>query len=225
VGPEVRSQKQRTQQAARLLRQGVAKYGELKGRKTRPPLDQLVLSIMARATSVRQATRALRALRRRFADWNEVRVSHPVEVAAAISTARWAQEAAERLVWMLGEVFEAYNRLSLEFLAEFTHTQARSCLMRLPMVARDVADEVLLFSLGANVLPLSPDTARMCFRLGLLDDDRPTLKNQRALARLFDEDHYACLHLLFSDCAAALCRVQDPLCQRCPVNSHCPSRA
>jgi endonuclease III len=220
----VRSQKQRAQQAARLVRQAVAKYGELKGRKVRPPLNQLVLSMMAHETSVRQATRALRALKRRFADWNEVRVSHPAEVGAAISSAKWAQEAAERLVWMLGEIFEAYNRANLDFLNELTHTQARSCLVRLPMVRRDIADEVLLFSLGAAVLPLSDATARMCHRLGLIDDDRPTLKNQRALAKLFEERYYPSLHLFFCDHAEKLCRADDALCQRCPTQRHCPKR-
>jgi len=218
----LRSQKQRTQQAARLVRQAVAKYGELKGRKARPPLNQLVLSLMAHATSVRQATRALRALKRRFADWNEVRVSHPAEVAAAISSARWAQEAAEKLVWLLGEVFEAYNRPNLLFLEELTPTQARSCLVRLPMIGRDIADDVLLFSLGVEVLPLSQGTARMCHRLGLIDDDRPTLKNQRALAKLFDERYYASLHLFFCDHAEPLCRPDEPLCKRCPMHRHCP---
>ena len=218
----MRSQKQREKQAARLVRQAVGKYGELKGRKVRPPLNQLVLSLMAHATSVRQATRALRALKRRFADWNEVRVSHPVEVAASISSARWAQEAAERLVWMLGEIYEAYNRAGLQFLSELTPAQARSCLVRLPMVHRDLADEVLLFSLGAPVLPLSEAAARMCYRLGLIDNDRPTLKNQRALAKLFDERQYASLHLFFCDHAGKLCRPEEPLCQRCPMRRHCP---
>ena len=224
MGAQVTAQNQRAKQAARLTRQALSKYGELKGRKVRPPLNQLVLSLMSHFTSVRQATRALRAFKRRFADWNEVRVSHPVEVAAAISSARWAQEAAERLVWMLGEVYEVYNRPNLDFLAELTPAQARSCLVRLPMVRRDLADEVLLFSLGVPVLPLSEATARMCCRLGLIENDRPTLKNQRALSKLFDEACYASLHLFFCDHAEKLCRPDEPFCQRCPMRRHCRKR-
>jgi endonuclease III len=217
----VLSKKARANQAERLFSQAVARYGELKNRKSRPPLNQLVLSIFYHLTSVRRATRALRELKRAFVDWNEVRVSHPTEVASVLSSAAWAHEGAERVVWLLREVYELHNRTNLDFLSELTPAQARSCLTSLPMVPPRVADEVLLLSLGVAVLPCSEPAARMCCRLGLLDNARATLKNQRLLTKMFDGKHYPSLHFFFCDVAERFCLPEEPQCDQCPMSDHC----
>jgi endonuclease-3 len=215
------SAKERKKRVQLIAEKAIDRFGELKGRKTRAPLNQLVLSMFYHATSVRQATRAFRSVKNNFADWNEVRVSHPAEVAAAVSSARWATEVAERLVWLLGELYDAYNRTNLDFIGELTPAQARSCLVRLPMVSRELADEVLLLSLDVPVLPFSPAVARMCHRLGLIENDRPTLKNQKALAKLFEEELYAPVHLFFCDHAEKHCLDEAPLCDKCPLSKAC----
>lgn len=215
------SQKERVRRAAKLARCAVKRYGELKNRKARPPLNQLILSVFYHLTSIRRATRALSELKRAFVDWNEVRVSHPVEVAAALSSAPWALEGAERVVWLLRELYELYNRTNLDFLGELTPTQARSCLESLPMVRRDLADEVLLFSLGVPVLPCSSAAARMCCRIGLLDNERATLKNQRTLVKMFDEAYYPALHMFFCDYAEGICSSDEPACRECPLVRDC----
>ena len=122
----VLSRKERDKQTTKLTRHAVRRYGELKSRKARPALNQLILSVLYHQTSVRRATRALSELKRAFVDWNEVRVSHPAEVAAAVSSAAWALEAADCVVWLLKEVYELYNRTDLSFLSDLTTTQARS---------------------------------------------------------------------------------------------------
>jgi len=210
--------------AVGLTEYATGKYGWLKNRKPRPPLNQLILSIFYHVTSVRRATRALNELKRAFVDWNEVRVSHPAEVAGVLSSAPWAMEGAERLVWLLRELYEVHNRTNLDFLAELTPAQARTCLKRLSTVPRDVADEVLLLSLDVPVLPCSAAAARMSHRLGLLPDDRATVKNQRALAKAFEDDAYAPVHLFFCDYADKLCLPEEPLCERCPLGRMCVTR-
>ncbi|MFO8007600.1 MAG: hypothetical protein R6V05_07700 [Candidatus Brocadiia bacterium] len=212
-------------QAEQITGLAIERFGELKGRKKRPPLNQLILSIFYHLTSVRRATRALRQLKRTFVDWNEVRVSHQVEVSGALSSAQWARVGAERVLWVLRELNEAYHRTDLDFLEELTPAQARSCLKSLPTVPRDLADEVLLLSLDIPVLPLSADTARMCCRLGLLDNDRPTVKNQRALEKLFSEEHYVPLHLFFCDFGDRACLPEGPECTDCPAEDICPTAA
>jgi endonuclease III len=215
------AQKEMKKQAERLSRSAIEKYGEMKNRKPRPPLEQLVMGIFCRRTSVGQATRALRELKRNFVDWNEVRVSHPAELASGLPATQWARVGAEQLVWLLRDLYERFSCTDLDFLTELTATQARSCLQSLPAVQRDMADEVLLMSLDVAVLPLSASVARMCYRLGLLENDRPTLKNQRALARLLDPDCYASLHLFFCDYAERLCQAEEPLCEECLLEDHC----
>jgi endonuclease III len=214
-------QKELRKQAERLQRSAVAKYGEMKNRKPRPPLEQLIMSLFCRRTSVGQATRALRELKRSFVDWNEVRVSHPAELCNGLPATQWARVGAEQLVWLLRDLYERYSCTDLDFLVDLTPTQARSCLQSLPAVQRDMADEVLLMSLDVAVLPFSAAVSRMCHRLGLTENDRPTLKNQRALCRLLDPECYPSLHLFFCDYAERLCEVEEPACTQCPLKGHC----
>ena len=218
------AQKEQKKQAERLTRCALGQYGELKSRKPRPPLEQLIMGVFCRRTSVGQATRALRELKRSFVDWNEVRVSHPVEVASGLPSTRWARDGAEQIVWLLRDLYERYSCTDLSFLVELTPPQARSCLQSLPTVQRDMADEVLLLSLDVPVLPLSAAVARMCYRLGFLENDRPTLKNQRALAKALDPHYFASLHLFFCDHAEKLCLTEGPLCGECPLERHCTAR-
>ncbi len=168
--------RKRRQVAQEIASAARAKYGELKRRKIRPPLDQLVQSILWRHTSVRRGTRALRELKRTFVDWNEVRVSPIVEIARAVSSADWSCSCAEHLRSALWGLFTASNVVSLELIHELPTSQARAFLQGLPGVPRDVADEVLLFSCGAPLLPVGDSAARMCHRLGLIESDPHLLR-------------------------------------------------
>lgn len=214
--------RKRREMAQKLASRARSRFGEMKRRKIRPALDQLILGVLWRYNSTRRAARILKGLHGRFVDWNEVRVSSAAEVASAISTAPWAKVAAERITAVLQSLFDLRNLVSLEFLRELTTTQGKAFLQSLVGVGRDLADEVLLFSLRAEVLPVSEDTARMCCRLGLISSDRATLVNQKALADLWEPALYAPVALFFVDTARSVCRLDKPRCRECPMGTGCP---
>lgn len=216
-------QKDREKQIGKLAAHAVKKYGELRKRKVRPPLEQLLLSIFCQYASVRRATRALRQLKRNFVDWNEVRISSAGEVASVLSGAQWAVLSAERVKNVLADVFHTRNEVSLAPLAYLSPSQARAYLQSLPTVNRELADEVLMLSLRVPIFPCSADTVRMCHRLGLLPDARPTLKNQKILTEMFEPPLIPALHRLFCDSASTICRPEEPLCNKCIIARTCPS--
>ncbi len=219
---KVLGKRKRRETAGKLASLATSRYGELNRRKIRPPLDQLILSVLWRHTSTRQATRALRKLKSAFVDWNETRVSPVAEIASVMSTADWAAPSAERIAEVLQGLFEARNVVALDFLSELTLTQARTFLQSLPGLRRDLANEVLLFSLKANVFPLSQDMARMCFRLGLIPTDRATLQNQRQLMELWEPGLYVCLTLFFADHTKSVCRLDRCHQKDCKMRTLCP---
>lgn len=216
------AQNERKRQAERIIGRAVEQYGPQKNRQPRPALEQLIISIFGRLTSVSQSTRALRRLKRSFVDWNEVRVSHAAELARVLPATRWAKVGSHQVVWLLHALYERYSRVDLEFLKDFTGPQARSCLQTLPTVNRAVADAVLLLSRELRVLPFSPAVARMCYRLGMIEDDRPSLTNQRAASSLLDPQYLASVHYLFADSAGKYCLSDGPVCDQCPVADLCP---
>jgi len=219
------SQQKRKLQVKSLEVAAVEKHGEMLHHKRRPPLNQLILGMLCHLTSVRRATRALRKLKHVFVDWNEARVSLPCEIAVAIASTDWALDAGQSIVWLMSEVHERHSRADLDFLIELTHTQARSCLLALPNVDRALADEVMLMSIDFPVMPLPSSSARMCYRLGLLESERATIKNQKALAKLLDEKHFAPIHLLLCDLGRWTCTPEEPKCKSCPMKKTCPSKS
>jgi endonuclease III len=218
------SLQKRKKQVAKLETLAVEKHGEMLHHKRRPPLNQLILGMLGHLTSVRRATRALRKLKHVFVDWNETRVSLPCEVAEAIASTDWAADAGQSIVWLLGEVHERHSRPDMDFLLELTPTQARSCLLALPNVDRALADEVMLMSIDYPVMPLPSSSARMCYRLGLLESERPTIKNQKALTKQLGEQHLAPIHLLLCDLGRWTCLPDEPHCKSCPMRRTCPSK-
>lgn len=221
--PKVLGAKKRAEVAKKLASRVKAKYGEMKRRKLKPPLDQLVLSLICHHASARRATGALRQFQRLFVNWNEVRVSPLAEVAHCMSGAAWAAAAAKTISSVLDGLFATRNALDLQFLQEeLTTAQARTFLQSLPAVGRHVADEVLLMSLQVDVLPLSDEGARLCCRLGLTGNERPTLANQKTLMAYWDPALYAGLTLYFSDEPKSICRLEAPRCSQCGMKSVCP---
>ncbi len=216
------SEKQRDELLAGIKDVIGRKYGEPKRRKVRPPLDQLIQSVLWRYTGVKSGIRSFRKLNRSFVDWNEMRISTISEIASAISTASWTYDCAEHLRQILESLFQLRNVVNMDFLDDFTQSEATTFLRSLQGVTRDLADEVLLFNYGHNRLPLTEHGARMCFRMGLIAKETPALKNQRALLNLWDKEYYIGFTFFLHDHAEAVCRRKKPRHSKCPVDKLCP---
>jgi len=221
----VLKKKQAMECAEALTQAAVDKYGKLETRKVRPPVDQLMLSIFYRYTSVRRATRALRELKRGFVDWNEVRISGLEEVVSYLSSAQWAWDSAREIKELLDGLFDRRNQVHLDFLhdEEMGIPDVRRFLRDLPHVDREMSNEVLMLSLEKPVFPCSEPIARVCYRLGLLEDPRPIARNQQRLTRMFDADFFPVLHRYLCDFAGRHCLPDVPGCEECPLKEHCES--
>ncbi|MFW6044673.1 MAG: hypothetical protein ACOCR1_02910 [Planctomycetota bacterium] len=200
----------------------VDRYGDPTRRKVRPPLDQLVESVLWRRTSIRRGTRAFRQLNREFADWNEMRVSHTEEISRTMATTEWAADSARVLNRIMSKIFDLRHKMDLDFLRDLTKAQARAFLLSLPGVTADMADEVLLFSTDVSPMPVNQDTARMAYRLGLVPNARVTKKNQQRLTQLWDSEILPAIDQFFVDYGPDVCRKEDVRCQKCPMEELCP---
>lgn len=199
-----------------------SRYGEPKQRKVRPPLDQLVQSVLWRYTSIRRGTRGLRELKRTFVDWNEVRVSTVKETAAAMSNAQWAEDASAHIKKIIDGVFELRNVTTLDFLEDMTQAQAKTFLRSVQGVTRDLADELLLFNFDAKKLPLDDDGTRMAYRMGFLEDAKGTKKNQRAFREIWGREYFVGVTMFMHDHARDVCCPENPQHDKCPLKNVCP---
>ena len=206
-----------------VTEKAIEECGELKSRKIRPPLDQLMLSIFFRETSYRRSIRALRQVNRNFVDWNVVRISPLVELVDCLSSsASWAWKSARDILCLLDALFEKQNHLSLRRLIDDrTTTQARRFLRDLPPIDREMANEVLMLSFDLALFPCPAEIARVCHRTGILDDGRPLARNQRHLTEVFSSEYYPPLHRFILKVAGKHCSEEDPDCGDCELDEVC----
>lgn len=215
------SKKDRVKQLATYAEE---KYGRSASRKKLAVLDQLVASLMSRRSSHARATRCIERMHKEFVDWNEVRVSAVTQISLTIGRNDWTQDVAQEIRELLETLYATQHEVSLDFLLEYTPTQIRSYLMKLPNVDRPTADEVMLLSLDIPSLPYGESQALTFHRLGLVSDERVTVTNQRSIEKLFEPETLPYIHFLLADHAGAVCLPDFGKCEECPFIDFCPSK-
>lgn len=98
--------------------------------KNHCPIKVLLRGILKSDMHERSALIALNRLEKHFADWNEVRVSSPFEIAAAMDAGGNDFAHAEWIQRLLTCIFDATNEMSLRALLNLTPTQATRIVAR-----------------------------------------------------------------------------------------------
>ena len=133
----------------------------------RPILEQLIYAICREGTTRDKADQAFRALRERFFDWNEIRVSSAREIEEVLHELPHADSRAQRLISLLQEVFETTFSFDLESLHKKGLKQAAKQLGRYEATNDHSVAWVIQQSLGGHAIPLDDAALRVVRRLGL----------------------------------------------------------
>lgn len=187
-------------------------------------LEQFLYAICREGVTPDAAEQAFAALRDRFFDWNEVRVSSTREIADAIDDYVPDGEArAQRFIDFLQEVFETTFSFDLEGLQKKGLKQAAKQLSRYQAANDYAVAWVVQKSLGGHALPLDAAALRVLRRLGLLEDGqdmealRASLEHQ--VPKLKGPDFVDVISVLAED----HCFAVDPACSACPLHKACPT--
>lgn len=112
----------------------------------------------------------------------------------------------------------------LDFIYSMPLNEAREKLLSLPGVGPKTADILLLFCAGRSVLPVDTHVNRVSRRLGLVPLDVKDYEGVRSrLEELYEPRDYFAVHMLFIALGRSFCQARKPVCQKCPVNTLCPS--
>jgi endonuclease III len=204
-------------------------FTALKKRATPPleehsVLEQLLYAVCRQGTTREQADLAFRALRERFFDWNEVRVSSPREIEEVFADMPNAEARAQRLVSLLQEVFETTFSFDLEILHKKGLKQAAKQLSRFEGANDYAVAWVIQQSLGGHAVPLDDQSIRVLRRLGLLDTDQEDLEALRGtVEHLVPKARAALFNDLLSIVADEFCWDESPNCPACPLRHECPA--
>jgi len=185
------------------------------------PLDTLLFLLLLDRAPERKAERAFKRLGESVVDWNELRVSYPIEVQEMIADTADSFEKAHKLVRVLNGVFNRHNRLALDDLEGMERDKALRFLAGIEGMEWSDAAQLMLIQFDAPILPVDEGMLRVLKRMGVCKEDADVQDASKAVAGMIPKTKYWDAFRLFSLLAVGACAAEAPACARCPIRSLC----
>jgi endonuclease-3 len=185
-------------------------------------LDTLVEAMLAQNTSMANATRGYRMLRRRFSSWTKVMNAPVGDVQREIAICGLARMRARRLQDLLRTIKQQRGGLSIDFLAAESTEAAFDYLMSFYGIGPKTAAFTLLFAFGHPLLPVDNGILRVVRRLRLVRPKARDLEAEQTLSPLIAAGRHYATHVLLFRHARKRCRPRNPKCDQCALLATCP---
>jgi endonuclease III len=198
----------------------VAAYGLPRFGNPDDPLDDLVYIILSNRASPSVAGKLFAAVKERYPRWEDVLESQSSTLTELIKPGGLSAKKSAQIASLLQKIKAEFGACDLGSLRGRPESEVESQLVSLPGVSLKVAKCVMLYTLNAEVLPVDAHVHRVTGRLGWTRRKRADQCHEELEALVSRERRYA-FHV---DCIAhgrAICRANNPACERCPVNPQC----
>lgn len=137
-----------------LLRKIKPKY-EAVVTPPRPALDELLVGVLLWDASTPKAEHAFKRLKESVVDYNELRVTRPAEIVAAVGkTYPRAEERSLRLHAALTEIYKREHDVTLDSLAGMSKRDAAKYVESLPGLPLFASKRLVLVCLGGHAMPV-----------------------------------------------------------------------
>ncbi len=204
--------------ALAILRRLEQEYGRPVWRVVRPPLDELVITILSQHTSDVNCERAFEGLRQQFPTWEDVANADELEIERAIRSGGLAATKAPRIKNVVTTVL-AKN--SLAGLDQLPLGEAKARLQSLPGVGPKTAACVLLFACKRPALPVDTHVHRVSRRIGLIEDSTNAESAHEILESMLPAEDVYSFHVNVIAHGRRVCRAREPKCETCTVRDLC----
>ena len=205
-----------------ILQQNLAQPRWVKSRKD--PFETLVTTILSQNTADRNTSRAFEALSNRFEITPEAlaKASLP-EIEDAIRAAGLYKSKAHAIKQAAITILEKYHG-TLKPILSLPLDEARKTLMQFKGVGPKTADVVLLFAAKQPTVPVDTHVNRVSKRLGFVPSGSDYEVVHKNLEAIFDPSDYLAVHVLLIAHGRKTCKARHPICNKCPVNTYCPTK-
>ncbi len=203
-----------------LHRRLVEVYGQPAPKRRRPPLDELVLTILSQNTSDTNRDRAWRRLRERFPTWRQVAAAPLEQLEEALAPGGLQRVKARRIRDVLARVHAEEGDYALVSLQRAELEQARARLSSIKGLGEKSVNCVLLFSLGLPAFPVDTHVYRVLGRLGVHRARTLERANRELQEAVAAEACYA-LHVNLIRHGREVCHARKPACERCGIVDLC----
>lgn len=198
-------------------------YGERPLKARRPPMVELIMTMLSHRTTAKNERMAFERLWARFPSWEAIRDAPTAAVAEAISPANFAEAKAPRIQAVLTQIIRERGSASIDFLADLPPAEGLAWLTALPGVGVKTATLVLLFCFAKPLLPVDTHVHRISGRLGLIGPKVSAEKAHDLLLAMLPPDPHTLynFHITMLRHGQQLCTWRNPRCERCPLRPLC----
>jgi len=195
-------------------------YGRPRHGNVSNALDELIYIILSNRTSIEVARRTLRQLKRVFPAWEGVLANSSRRLQKVLGPAGLSVIKSRQIRAILMRVRRDFGVCDLRALKEWPEAHAEAYLVGLPGVSTKVARCVMMYALGAAVLPVDAHVHRIAGRLGWIKRKRADQSHEE-LDALVPPERRHLFHVACISHGRAICRSQRPACDKCCLKRYC----
>jgi len=195
-------------------------YGMPRLGNPRDPLDDLVYIVVSNKTSPEMARLTYRRLKASYDPWDGAVEAGGELLRSILKPAGLSRVKASQLRAAFRKIRKDFGKCDLRALRQKSAPEAHAYLVGLPGVSDKVAKCVMLYTMGARVLPVDAHVHRIATRLGWTARKRADQCHEE-LECLVPPDRRYALHV---DCVLhgrEICRPENPACEDCCINRYC----
>lgn len=207
---------------ARALRK---QYKDFDHYNLHDPLEELLFIVCSTKTAEAGYRATYESLRNAFPTNDDLLSAPESRIALVLQRGGLARKKAAIIKRLLEALVEVFGRPTLDPLRAMDDSECERFLISLPGVGKKVARCVMMYALDRKVFPVDEHCWRISKRLGWI---RQTRKNRSGSPR--DEDRLQSkippplrfsLHVNMISLGRAICRAQNPACDKCPIANLC----
>jgi len=195
-------------------------YGTPRLGNPKNPVDDLIYIVLSNKTSPEIAQTTFEQLRRAFKSWDKMLPAKLPAIKTILKPAGLSKVKSGQLRGALRKITRDFGSCDLVSLKELDPSDAHTYLVSLPGVSDKVAKCVMMYTLGAKVLPVDSHVHRVATRLGWAARKRADQCHDELEALVPPQWRYA-FHVGCVLHGRAVCRPEKPACEECCIKLYC----
>ncbi len=198
-------------------------FGRQLSYSQRPPMEQLMMTILSQRTNYADEKKAYDQMRERFGSWGNIADAPLEELTEAIKPSNYPEIKAPRIQAVIKQIIAEKGTTDLNFINEMTTEAAMEWLRKLPGVGPKTTTFLLLFTFKRPVLPVDTHVYRVSHRVGLITSKTTQEKAHILLLQMLPPiaDELLNFHKLFFKHGQKVCTWNHPKCTECVLKDIC----
>ena len=210
----------RSQIVRRVCETLLEAYGKPRLGNPTNPVDEMVFIIISNKTTPKMAKATYNRIKVEFPRWDMVRDSDYSRLYSLLKPAGLSNIKSRQICETLKKIQNDFGEYCLKGLKLKPESEVEGYLVLLPGVSKKVAKCVMMYTLGAKVLPVDTHVHRIAKRLGWTKRKRADQCHDELEALVAPKYRYS-FHVDCIKHGRLICRATKPQCNKCIIKRHC----